>query len=132
MGYTPLQFDRQNRTLLFTDGGERLLVRFRHRTGNATNITYVEKLLSLMLANGAARGFLFCSPGLSGNAENYANTKKIKWYTLEKINIWIDEVLVSDYSGPAGDALRNLDTLINFLTTISYSLASTNYSRYKF
>lgn len=132
MGYTPLQFDRQNRTLLFTDEEEKLLVRFRHRTGNATNIAYVEKLASLMLGNGANRGFLFCSPGLSVNAENYANAKKIKWYTLETMNQWINEVLVSDYNGPAGNALRNLDTLINFLATISHSLVSKNYSRYTY
>ena len=31
MGYQPLHYDRQARILVFTDGQERLLVRYRHR-----------------------------------------------------------------------------------------------------
>jgi len=91
-----------------------------------------------MLGHSAARSFLFCSPGLSGNAENYANTHKVKWYTLETMNHWIEQVLVSDYSGPAGDVLMHLDKLRSFLATLSPAIAARSYKsrarygRYKF
>ena len=124
MGYMPLHYDNENRTILFTDGEEKTLVRFRHRAGIATNITYVEKLVSLMYSLGATQGFLFCSPGLSGNAANYANSQKVKWYTLETMNLWIDQVLMSDYSGPSGDVLVNLDKLRSFIATLSPMLAA--------
>jgi hypothetical protein len=127
MGYAPLQFDRENRTLFFTDGEEKILVRFRHRAGIATNITYVEKLVSLMRGHNILRSFLFCSPGLSGNAANFANSYKVKWYTLEAMNQWIELVLVSDYSGPDGDVLVNLDKLRSFLGTISPAISARSY-----
>jgi curved DNA-binding protein CbpA len=138
MGYIPIQFDRDDRTLVFTDGDEKILVRFRHRSGIATNITYVEKLVSLMHVHSTTRSFLFCSPGLSGNAANYANTHRVKWYTLETMNHWIEQVLVSDYSGPAGDVLMNLDKLRSFLGTLSPAIATRSYKprfrygRYRF
>lgn len=124
MGYMPLSYDNENRTILFTDGEEKTLVRFRHRAGIAVNITYVEKLVSLMSRHGATQGFLFCSPGLSGNAANYANSQRIKWYMLETMNPWIDQVLISDYSGPSGDVLMNLDKLRNFISSLSPTLAA--------
>jgi hypothetical protein len=133
MGYMPLQYDNENRTILFTDGEEKMLVRFRHRAGLATNITYVEKLVSLMSRYGATQGFLFCSPGLSGNAANYANSHKVKWYMLETMNPWIDQVLVSDYSGPSGDVLINLDKLRSFIAAFSPMLTARRpVSRYRY
>lgn len=133
MGYMPLSYDSENRTILFTDGEEKTLVRFRHRAGIATNITYVEKLVSLMSRHGAIQGFLFCSPGLSGNAANYANLQKVKWYRLETMNPWIDQVLMSDYSGPSGDVLINLDKLRSFIATLSPMLAARSpRSRYRY
>lgn len=133
MGYMPLQYDNENRTILFTDGEEKILVRFRHRAGLATNITYVEKLVSLMSRYGATQGFLFCSPGLSGNAANYANSHKVKWYMLETMNPWIDQVLVSDYSGPSGNVLMNLDKLRSFIASFSPMLTARRpASRYRY
>src|SRR4029434_1215918 len=52
MGYVPVLFDRQTRTLTFTDGDEIIMARFRHRNGRPTNITYVEKLVGLMTKQG--------------------------------------------------------------------------------
>lgn len=104
---------------MFTDGEERILVRFRHRTGIATNISYVEKLVAGMAEQDIERGFLFCSPGLSGNAAEYARKKKVKWYTLESMNVWIEQVLTSEHTGPDGDVLQNLDKLLRFLGHIS-------------
>lgn len=133
MGYMPLQYDNENRTILFTDGEEKILVRFRHRSGLATNITYVEKLVSLMSLYGATQGFLFCSPGLSGNAANYATLHKVKWYMLETMNPWIDQVLVSDHSGPSGDVLMNLDKLRRFIAAFSPMLTARKpTSRYRY
>jgi curved DNA-binding protein CbpA len=133
MGYMPLNYDSENRTILFTDGEENILIRFRHRSGIATNITYVEKLVSLMSRHGASQGYLFCSPGLSGNAASYANSQKVKWYRLETMNHWIDEVLMSDYSGPSGDILRNLDSLRSFIATLSPMLTARKpASRYRY
>src|SRR5579872_431962 len=43
-GYHPIYYDGDNRTILFADGDEKLLVRFRHRSGVAVNVTYVERL----------------------------------------------------------------------------------------
>jgi hypothetical protein len=119
MGYSPLLYDRQNRTLTFTDGDEKIMVRFRHRGGIATNINYVEKLVGLMREQNIKRGFVFCSPGLSGNAANYAFRSNVAWYHLESMNEWIDQVLISDYSGPAGEILDNLDKFQKFLGYLS-------------
>lgn len=123
MGYNPLQFDRENRAILFTDGTENVLVRYRHRSGIATNISFVEKLTSLMYLYHSYRGFLFCSPGLSGNAANYASQNRIKSYSIETMNNWIEQVLLSDYSGPNGDVLPLLDNLISFIGTISPAIS---------
>ena len=38
MGYTPIQYDKEDRLLRFTDGEETILVRFRHRAGIASDI----------------------------------------------------------------------------------------------
>jgi len=135
MGYMPLQYDRENRTLLFSDGDERILIRFRHRTGIATNITYVEKLYSLMMSHGSKRGYVFCSPGLTDNATHYASNHNIKGYKLEAMNIWINQVLSSDYSGPLGDILSHLDKLRSFIADISPVLSSGRsyrYNRYRY
>ncbi len=137
MGYVPLQYDRENRTLLFSDGEEKILIRFRHRSGIATNITYVKKLVSLMMIHGATTGYIFCSPGLSGNAASYANTHGVKWYKLEPMNNWINQVLSSNYSGPSGDILSYLDKLRSFIADISPVLPGRNrksgyrYNRYR-
>jgi len=119
MGYIPLLFDRQSRTLTFTDGVEIIMARFRHRNGRPTNITYVERLVGLMTKQGISRGFLFCSSGLSENADSYARKNKVIWYQLESMNEWIDQVLLSNYSGPSGEVLGNLDNLQKFIGHIS-------------
>jgi hypothetical protein len=135
MGYMPLHYDNENRTILFTDGEGKILVRFRHRSGIATNVTYVEKLVSLMDGHGIVRGFLFCSPGLSGNAANLASLHNVKWYTLETMNVWIDQVLASDYSGPSGDILVNLDKLCSFIASLSPMISARSsrpHGRYRY
>jgi hypothetical protein len=119
MGYIPVLYDRQSRTLTFTDGNEIIMARFRHRYGIPTNITYVEKLVVLMTKQGISRGFLFCSSGLSKNADNYARKNKVIWYELESMNEWIDQVLLSNYSGPSGEVLDSLDNLQKFIGYIS-------------
>jgi hypothetical protein len=127
MGFLPIRFDAQSRLLIFTDGDEKILIRFRHRTGISTNVTFVEKLVSLMQVNHATRSYLFCSPGLSGNAARLADENKVKWYTLDSMNQWIEQVLVSDYGGPAGDVLVNLDNLKDFFATLSPALTTRTY-----
>lgn len=127
MGYTPSYYDSESRAILFADGDEKLVVRFRHRTGSAINITYVEKLHTLMQRHKAEGGILFCSPGLSGNAAKYAQRHGIKWYTLESMNAWIDEILPSDYSGPGGDILENLQKLTDFLAQITPKVGRSHY-----
>jgi len=123
MGYIPILFDKQHRTLTFTDGGEIIMARFRHRDGRPTNVTYVKKLVRLMTEQGISRGFLFCSSGLSGNADDYARKERIICYQLESMNEWVDQVLVSDYSGPTGEVLDNLDKLQRFIGYISTEFA---------
>jgi hypothetical protein len=123
MGYMPLSYDRQNRILVFTDGEERLLVRYRHRAGAATNVTYVERMVKAMSQHGAAKGLLFCTPGLSGNGAAMAVARHIKWYSLEDMNHWIKQTLQADYAGPSGDILSNLTELMTFLNSISLPLA---------
>jgi hypothetical protein len=70
----------------------------------------------------SSNGMLFCSPGLSGNAAQYATQHGIKWYTLESMNTWIDSILRSDYAGPAGDMLVNLGNLNRFLAGITHKV----------
>jgi hypothetical protein len=118
-GYNASRYDGENRTILFSDGDERILVRYRHRSGAAVNVAYVEKLCQLMSYNRSASGILFCSPGLSGNAAKLAERNRIKWYSLADMNEWIDEILASDRSGPSGDVLKNLDDLRAFLSSIA-------------
>jgi hypothetical protein len=129
MGYSPLIFDRENRTILFTDGEESVLARFRHRSGMATNISYVKKLLKLMEMKNIRAGYLFCSPGLSKNASVLANNNNIRWYSLEAMNTWIENAIYSDYAGPPGNIFSNLTKLDNFLRTISIQIAGTKRAR---
>src|SRR5262249_2943559 len=119
MGYIPVLFNSQHRTLTFTDGGEMIMARFRHRGGRPTKVTYVEKLVGLMTEQGISRGFLFCSSGLSRNADDCARNKKVVWRQLESMNEWIDQVLLSGYSGPTGEVLASLDNLQKFIGHIS-------------
>ncbi len=118
MGYRPAEYYQDHRILTFTDGEERIVVRFRHRTGQAMNITYVKALTSVMSIIKADRAFLFCSPGLSGNAADYARQFQIKWYSLDDMNTWIEQVLRSDYNGPSGDLFEGIDNLISFIKRI--------------
>jgi hypothetical protein len=122
LGYKPLEVFGADRALLFTDGEERLLVRFRHRTGATTNATFVEQLVQSMRGARIGQGYLFCSPGLSGNAARLAEANGIRWYTLETMQEWIDDTLAGDYSGPPGDILEELDALDTFLGKFSYAL----------
>ncbi len=129
MGYVPYSYDRESRILIFNVGEEKVVVRFRHRSGIATNITFVEKLVEKMQMRGTSRGFLFCSPGLSGNAATYANSHSIKWYTLETMNQWIEQVFSSSYSGSSGNILSHLDNLSSFLSSISLAITATTYRK---
>lgn len=122
MGYRPLHYDRQARILVFTDGQERLLVRYRHRPGIATNVAYVERMIEAMGHHGASAGLLFCTPGLSGNGATIASKHGIKWYTLERMNEWIEQVALGEYEGPAGDLFQHLDHLMQFIQSISVPL----------
>jgi hypothetical protein len=124
MGYFPISYVSQSRMFIFSDGDEKIVIRFRHRVGNPTNISFVKDMVRTMSANHAHKGFLFCTPGLSDNADNYARANSIKWYSLETMNEWIDNVLTSGYSGPAGDILQHTDKMVNFLRQIALSLKS--------
>src|SRR5665213_216611 len=119
VAYSPSYYDAETRSILFSDGEEKLLVRYRHRSGATVNVAYVEKLCELMSFHGASRGLLFCSPGLSGNASGLASRQRIKSYTLESMNSWIEEILKSDKVGPTGDVLASLDNLRNFISGIA-------------
>ena len=129
MGYQPLNYDRQARILVFTDGEERLLVRYRHRPGMATNVTYVERMVEAMGLHGASAGLLFCTPGLSGNGAAVASKHGIKWYTLERMNEWIEQVALAEYEGPAGDLFQHLDRLMQFIQSIAVPLPYSGPSR---
>lgn len=123
MGYIPEQNDRQSRILVFTSGEERILVRFRHRSGMALNISYVERMVAAMQIYRCTRGFLFCTPGLSANGELFARKQNITWYSLETMNKWVTSVLDSNYAGPHGEILSLLDKLMIFLGQISTPLS---------
>lgn len=133
MGYVPYSYNSEDRVIVFEAGEDKVIVRFRHRSGIATNITFVEKLVNRMQAERISRGFLFCSPGLSGNAATYANSHSIKWYTLETMNQWITQVFRSDYGGPSGNIFTHLDNLGSFLSKISLKLpgSSSSYRKYR-
>lgn len=122
MGYQPLHYDRQARMLVFTDGEERLLVRYRHRPGSTTNVTYVERMVEAMERHRASDGVLFCTPGLSGNGAALASKHGIKWYTLDRMNEWIEQVALGEYEGPSGDLFQHLDRLMQFMQSISVPL----------
>ncbi len=122
MGHQPLTYDRQARILVFTDGQERLLVRYRHRAGMATNVAYVERMVEAMGQHGASAGLLFCTPGLSGNGAAVAGKHGITWYTLERMNEWMEQVALGGYEGPSGDLLQHLDNLVQFIQSISVPL----------
>jgi len=127
MGYIPVLFDSRQRTLTFSDGGEMIIARFSHRAGRPIDITYVEELVRLMKEQGISCGFLFCSSGLSGDADDYAREKKVVWHQLESMNEWIDQVLISGYSGPTGEVLVSIDNLQKFIGHISHEF--TEHSR---
>lgn len=122
MGYIPTQYDRQSRVLVFADGDEKLVVRFRHRSGIPTNISYVERMVSAMNVFGARKGLLFCTPGLSDNAALLAERSGIKSYSLSRMNDWISSVLSSRYAGPPGDIFSSLDILMRFIAQVATPL----------
>lgn len=122
MGYIPTQYDRQSRVLVFVDGDEKLIVRFRHRSGIPTNISYVERMVSAMNVFGARKGLLFCTPGLSDNAALLAERSGIKSYSLSRMNDWISSVLISRYAGPPGDIFSSLDILMRFIAQVATPL----------
>jgi curved DNA-binding protein CbpA len=119
MGYQPTVYDREGRMLLFSDGDEKILVRYRHRSGAETNVAYVRKVVESMRAQGVLRGFLFCTPGLSHNGAQLARQHRITWYSLETMNSWIDETCRGSYAGPGGNIINSLSSLIAFLGQIS-------------
>ncbi|MFY3743312.1 hypothetical protein ACOQFB_05345 [Anaeromyxobacter sp. Red801] len=119
LGYVPLRYSGVERTLEFSDGDDRILVRFRHREGAAVNVTIPQMLAATMRHSGVSRGYLFCSPGLSGNAAAFAAEHNIRAYTIESMNEWIDRTLAADYAGPGGDILAHLDALKTFLGGLS-------------
>ena len=134
MGYAPSYYDRDNRIIKFSDGSNSFLVRYRHRSGAPTNISYVEKLVELMKLYRSSSGYLFCSSNLSDNAAEYAEKNNIKWYTLDTMNNWVNSVSASDRSGPEGDILKHLSDLKTLVDSI-FPLVSTRrrspYSRYR-
>ena len=132
MGYQPLTYDPDGRMLLFSAGEEKILVRYRHRSGAETNISYVKRMANSMRVLGVARGYLFCTPGLSANGAKLARQCRITWYSLETMNRWVQETCSSSYAGPAGDILSALSNLLSFLGRISISIpqrASSTYRR---
>lgn len=122
MGYKPLGYDRRYRLLLFTDDEARLLIRFRHRSGAAINVTFVQGMVDAMQYTGATRGILFVSTGLSGNGAALAAQHGIKWYTLGRMNEWIESVIRARYAGPPGDILVLLDHIVTFVNHLSTPL----------
>jgi len=122
MGYKPLGYDRRYRLLLFTDDEERLLIRFRHRSGAAINVTFVQGMVDAMQYTGSTRGILFVSTGLSGNGEALATQHGVRWYTLARMNDWIESVIRARYAGPPGDILLLLDHIVTFVNHLSTPL----------
>jgi curved DNA-binding protein CbpA len=118
-GYVPESYDAQSRIIVLADGDERIIVRFRHRSGAAVNVTYLRGLTEQMRYRGEAKAILFCSPGLSGNAAEYAAQEGIRWYTLETMNAWINDVIKEDAFGPKGDILKHIESLNSFLSGIA-------------
>lgn len=127
MGYSPIFYDSENRMIVFADGEERLVARFRHRDGASVNVSYVEKFHMLARAHGAKHALLFCSPGLSGNAAAYAKRHGIRPYTLESMNAWINDVSRSNYSGPKGDVLEQVPKFMRFLGSVAPRVARPYY-----
>lgn len=118
-GYIPESYDAQSRIIVLADGDEKIAVRFRHRSGAAVNISYLKGLADHVRFRSGTKGILFCSPGLSGNAAEYASQQGIRWHTLETMNDWIDSVLKEDAPGPTGDILEHIEFLNQFLSQIS-------------
>ena len=98
------------------------MIRFRHRSGAAVNVAYVQVMVDAMAFTGSSQGILFCSTGLSGNGQVLAARHGIKWYTLTRMNEWIENVIRARYAGPPGDILRLLDHIVHFVNQLSTPL----------
>jgi hypothetical protein len=122
MGYIPKTYIENTRMFKLSDGSNNIAIRFRHRRGAPTNIAYVRRMVEEMNYFKAYRGFLFCTPGLSGNAKIFAKNNKVTWYSLESMNEWIENVNKAGYEGPQGDVFVHLDNLVIFLRNISLLL----------
>jgi hypothetical protein len=131
MGYQPVHFDREARIIVFTDGEEKLVIRFRHRSGVATNVAYVKRMVEEMRSYGSKQGYLFCTPGLTGNCADLAKQKGIKCYSLETMNNWLSETCRADYQGPEGDIFSLLDSVMEFVGKISLSIPYPFRRRYR-
>lgn len=122
MGYTPKLYIDNARMFIMSDGAENIVIRFRHRRGEPTNISYVRRMAEIMAEMNAYKGFLFCTPGLSENAKDFSRHKNITWYSLEDMNSWINNVNKYGYDGPKGDIQKHLENVIKFLRNISIAL----------
>lgn len=118
-GYAADSFDRRSRSFLFTNGGERVVVQFRHGSKSAANKGHMERLASLAMVHGAARCYFFCLSGMSENARSQAASMGVKSYTLPEMNAWIEQVVISGHSGPSGDLLAAFEKHRNFSSAIS-------------
>jgi hypothetical protein len=118
-GSVPVDYFEKDRVILFKKGSEKIVARFRHRKGKAATISFVKRLTGLMEEHGSAKGYLFCSPGLSAAAARFTRHNAIRAYSLDAMNDWIHSVLSSGHTGPAGDLLKHLDDLISFISNIN-------------
>jgi ABC-type multidrug transport system fused ATPase/permease subunit len=122
MGYIPIKYIDQARMFIMSDGLDNIAIRFRHRRGAPTNISYVRRMVEEMSAIKAYKGFLFCTPGLTDNARIFAKQHNITWYSLESMNRWIENVNLGSYDGPSGDIFKLLTNMVAFLRHISIAL----------
>jgi len=117
-GYMPVLHNRGSRLLVMSAGDEVAIVLMRHGGRSPANISQVEKLVQLMDAYHSRQGYLYSPAGLSENAADLAEKHGVNCHAIDALNTWVQQILISDYGGPAGDILGAFEKFCEFASTV--------------
>jgi hypothetical protein len=124
LGYKPLGFFASDRTLVFEDDDGLILVRYRHREGIPTNVSYVRDLaarmdgLKLLYGKGLKSAYLFSSPGFSRNALVECGRLGIRYYGLGAFQDWLAELRRTAFLGPRDGVFQSLERLLGIVSQL--------------
>lgn len=126
IGYKPISFYSYDRTITFEDEDGLIIVRYRHRDGNPTNINYVRDLIAKrnisksVYGRYAKKAYIFSSPGFSDNAMEECRKEKIRYYNFVDFQEWLVDLRNGSFSGPHDNIFDSLEMLQRIMQQVYY------------